>query len=77
MEIRELIYFLAIAQKQSISKAAAALFITQPSLSRQMQNLEKEIGKPLFIRGSKNITLTETGSLLKKRAEEILSLIHI
>lgn len=74
MEIRELKYFLAIAQKQSISKAAAALFITQPSLSRQMQNLEKEIGKPLFIRGSKNITLTETGSLLKKRAEEILAL---
>lgn len=74
MEIRELKYFLAIARAQSISKAAEILFITQPSLSRQMQNLEKEIGKQLFIRGNKKITLTETGILLRKRAEEILAL---
>lgn len=74
MEIRELKYFLAIANEQSISKAASALYITQPSLSRQMQNLEKETGQQLFIRGSKKITLTETGALLKKRAEEILAL---
>lgn len=76
MELRELKYFLAIAKEESISKAAAALFITQPSLSRQMQNLEKEIGKPLFIRGSKKITLTQAGILLKKRAEEMLELYH-
>jgi len=74
MEIRELRYFLAIAKEQSISKAAEYLFIAQPSLSKQMQNLEKEIGAKLFIRGSRKIILTETGLLLKKRAEEILDL---
>lgn len=74
MELRELKYFLAVAREQNISKAADALFITQPSLSRQMQNLEREIGKRLFIRGSKKIALTETGKLLRKRAEEILDL---
>lgn len=74
MEIRELKYFLAIAREQSISKAAEFLYITQPSLSRQMQNLEKEIGKQLFIRGNKKITLTEAGRLLRKRAEELLDL---
>ena len=74
MEIRELKYFLAVAREQSISKAAEFLYMTQPSLSRQMQNLEKEIGKQLFVRGNKKITLTEAGILLRKRAEEMLSL---
>ena len=74
MEIRELRYFLAIAREQSISKAAEALYMTQPSLSRQMQNLEKELGKQLFVRGSKKIELTEAGFLLQKRAEEMLAL---
>ncbi|MCD7728903.1 MAG: LysR family transcriptional regulator [Clostridia bacterium] len=74
MELRELKYFLTIAHEGSISKAADVLYITQPSLSRQMQNLEKEIGKQLFVRGNKKITLTETGELLQKRAEEMLSL---
>ncbi len=74
MELRELKYFLAVAREQSISKAAEALFITQPNLSRQMQNLEKEIGQQLFIRGTRKITLTETGQLLRKRAEEIIDL---
>lgn len=74
MELRELKYFLEIARQKSISRAAETLYITQPSLSRQMQNLEKEIGKPLFIRGSKQITLTEAGVLLKKRAEEFMAL---
>lgn len=74
MELRELKYFLAVAREQSITKAAEALFITQPNLSRQMQNLEKEIGKQLFIRGTKRITLTEAGQLLRKRAEEIIEL---
>ena len=74
MELRELKYFLAIAREESISKAADALYITQPSLSRQMQNLEKEIGKQLFVRGSKKISLTEAGILLKKRAEEMIAL---
>ncbi len=74
MELRELKYFLAVAREQSISKASASLFVTQPNLSRQMQNLEKEIGQQLFIRGAKKITLTEAGLLLKKRAEEIIEL---
>ena len=74
MELRELKYFLAVAREENISKAAEALFVTQPNLARQMQNLEKEIGKPLFIRGSRKITLTEAGQLLRKRAEEILEL---
>lgn len=74
MELRELRYFLAVVQEQSITKAAEYLYITQPSLTRQMQNLEREVGRPLFIRGSRKITLTETGLLLKKRAEELLSL---
>lgn len=53
MELRELKYFLAVAREESISKAAETLFVTQPNLSRQMQNLEKEIGQQLFIRGAK------------------------
>ena len=74
MELRELKYFLAVAREQSISKAASSLFVTQPNLSRQMQNLEKEIGQQLFIRGTRKITLTEAGQLLRKRAEEIIEL---
>ena len=74
MELRELRYFLAVAQEQSITKAAEYLYISQPSLSKQMQNLEKEVGRPLFTRGSRKITLTETGMLLKKRAEEMIAL---
>ena len=74
MELRELKYFLAVASEGSISRAAEALFITQPSLSRQMQNLEREVGGALFERGNRKITLTERGKLLKKRAEEILEL---
>lgn len=74
MELRELRYFLAVAREKNITKAADALYISQPSLSKQMQNLEKEIGSPLFVRGSRSVTLTETGMLLKKRAEELLEL---
>lgn len=74
MEFRVLQYFLAVAREQSISKAASSLFVTQPNLSRQMQNLEKEVGQRLFIRGTRKITLTEAGRLLYKRAEEIIEL---
>ncbi len=74
MELRELKYFLAVAREESISKAAETLFVTQPNLSRQMQNLEKEIGQQLFIRGSRKISLTQAGQLLRKRAEEIIDL---
>lgn len=77
METRVLRYFLAVAREQSISKASEVLFVTQPTLSRQMMDLEFELGAPLFIRGSrgKKLILTEEGKLLQKRAEEILLLI--
>lgn len=74
MDIRELKYFLAVAREENVSKAADYLFITQPSLTRQIQALEKEIGKPLFNRGNRKMTLTEAGILLRKHAEEILEL---
>lgn len=74
MEIRELKYFLAVTREENISRAAEVLFVTQPNLSRQMHNLEKEIGQQLFIRGTRKITLTEAGRLLRKRAEEIIEL---
>lgn len=74
MDIKSLQYFLAIAREESITKAAESLNMTQPPLSRQMKELEDELGKKLFIRGSKKITLTEDGLLLKKRAEEMVAL---
>ncbi len=74
MELRELKYFLAVAREESILKAAEALYVSQPNLSRQMKHLEEELGQQLFLRGSRKITLTEAGELLKKRAEEILEL---
>lgn len=75
MELRVIQYFLAIAREETISKAADFLHITQPTLSRQMKELEDEFGKPLFIRGNRKITLTEDGMLFRKRAEEIISLV--
>ena len=75
MEIRVLQYFLTIAREQSISGAAEFLHITQPTLSRQMKELEEELGKQLFIRGNRKITLTDDGMLLRKRAEEIIQLV--
>ncbi len=76
MEIRVLEYFLAVAREQSISGAAEVLHLTQPTLSRQLRELEEELGKTLLIRGSRRITLTEEGMLLRKRAEEIVSLVR-
>ena len=74
MDILQMKYFLAVAREENISRAAEYLYITQPSLTRQIQNMEKEIGRPLFERGGRKMTLTETGMMLKKRAEEIVSL---
>lgn len=74
MELRTLRYFLAIAREESISRAAEALHTAQPSLSRQMKELEEELGKTLFYRGRRKITLTEEGMFLRKRAEEIIDL---
>lgn len=76
MEIRVLKYFLAIAREQSISGAAESLHISQPTLSRQIRDLEDELGKTLFTRGSHRITLTEEGMILRKRAEEMVELVR-
>ena len=76
MDVRVLEYFLAVAREQTISGAAEALHMTQPSLSRQLMDLETELGKRLFIRGKRRITLTKEGMLLRKRAEEILALVE-
>ena len=75
MELRVLQYFLAVAREQSISGAAEALHLSQPTLSRQLKELEDELGKQLFIRSNRKITLTEEGMLLRKRAEEIFNLV--
>lgn len=74
MELRLLTYFLAVAQEGTITRAAERLHITQSSLSRQIMELETEVGKCLLIRGKRRITLTDEGILLRKRAEEILQL---
>lgn len=76
MEIRVLQYFLAIARMESISGAADYLHITQPTLSRQIKELEEELGTTLFIRGNRKITLTDDGMYFRKRAEEIISLVE-
>lgn len=76
MEIRVLQYFLEVAERENITKAAEALHITQPALSRQLAELEKELSSQLFQRGKRKTTLTEEGKLLQKRAQEIISLVH-
>lgn len=76
MEFRVLQYFLAVAREQSISAAAESLFLSQPTLSRQLKDLEEQLGKQLFLRGNRKITLTEDGMLLRKRAEEIVELVQ-
>lgn len=74
MDIRVMRYFLAIAQEENLTKAANMIHISQPSLSRQMKELEEELGKVLFIRGNRKITLTEDGMYFRKRAQEIVNL---
>lgn len=74
MEIRVLKYFLAVVREESITKAAENLHITQPTLSRQLALLEEEVGVRLFDRGTRKISLTDAGMLLRRRAEEIIDL---
>lgn len=76
MEIRVLRYFLTVAREENITKAAERLYITQPTLSRQLKQLEEELGKTLFKRSNHNVKLTEDGMLLRKRAEEIIDLVE-
>lgn len=75
MEIRVLRYFLAVAREENVSRAAESLHLSQPTLSRQLMDLEAELGKRLFLRGSRKITLTEDGLLLRRRASEIVELV--
>ncbi len=75
MEIRILRYFLTVARQESITKAAEVLHITQPTLSRQLAQMEEEVGVKLFNRSSRKISLTNEGILLRRRAEEILQLV--
>ena len=74
MELRVLKYFLAEAREENITKAAEFLHITQPTLSRQLMQLEEELNAQLFIRGKNRIVLTDEGMLLRRRAEEIVDL---
>lgn len=76
MDIRVLKYFLAVAQEENITRAAESLHIAQPSLSKQMMELEQSPGKKLLVRGKRKITLTEEGIFLRKRAEDIVSLVE-
>lgn len=76
MELRVLQYFLAVTREQSISGAAESLHLSQPTLSRQLRELEEELGKQLMIRGNRRVTLTEEGMILRKRAEEIMELVR-
>ncbi len=76
MDIRVLQYFLTVAREGSITRAAEILHMTQPPLSRALMDLEQELGKQLLIRGSRKITLTEEGLILRKRAEEMVELME-
>lgn len=75
MDLRVMQYFLAVVREGTISAAAEALHVAQPSLSRQMKDLEEELGVTLFIRGNRKISLTEEGVVFRKRAEEVAELL--
>lgn len=75
MEIRVLEYFIMVAKEGNITRAAQRLHITQPTLSRQLSELENELNTQLFIRGKRSIVLTESGQLLMQRAQELVNLL--
>ena len=75
MEIRALRYFLEIAREENMTRASERLHVSQPTLSKQMKDLEEELGRKLFRRGSASIHLTDEGMLLRKRAEDILAMV--
>lgn len=76
MDTRVIKYFLTVAQTNNITRAAQQLHITQPTLSRQIIELEKELGVPLFDRQQRRMTLTNEGALFQQRASTILSLVN-
>ena len=77
MDIRIMEYYLAIVREGNISAAAEALHVSQPALSRQIKDLEDELGAKLFDRGNRKIKLTEEGMILRRRAEEMVRLMQI
>ena len=76
IETRLLVYFLAVARELNITKAAESLFLSQSTLSKQMQELERQLGKQLFLRGGRKLTLTDDGVYLRDRAQEIVTLME-
>jgi len=74
MEIRTLRYFLAAAKEKNMLRTAEILYVTQPTLSKAMKQLETELGKNLFVRRSFSIHLTDEGILLNQRAEDLISM---
>ena len=76
MEFRVLRYFLTVAREGSITGAANSLHLTQPTLSRQLQDLERELGQKLLIRGKYKVSLTPEGMMLRKRAQEIVEMVE-
>ena len=74
MELRTMRYFLAVAREENMTRAAEQLHVTQPTLSKALKSLEEELGKKLFVRRSFSIRLTEEGMLLRKRAEDLVSM---
>lgn len=74
MELRVLRYFLAVVREGSITAAAQSLHMTQPTLSKQLMELEDELGKQLFVRGKHRVRLTEAGEFMYRRAQEIVDL---
>ena len=77
MDIRTMQYYLSVIREGTISAAAESLHVAQPSLSRQMKDLEEELGVTLFERGNRKITLTEEGQVLRRRAEELVRLMQL
>ena len=73
MDFRTLTYFVTVAQELNITQAAKRLSMSQPPLSNQIRDLEKDLDTQLFIRGSRRLELTPTGELLLRRAQQILS----
>jgi LysR family hydrogen peroxide-inducible transcriptional activator len=76
MDLDQLRYFLQIAQRQSFTRAAEDLVISQPALSRSIQKLEEELGQPVFERKTRSVTLTDAGTLLQSRAQQVLTILE-
>lgn len=74
MDLKIIHYFLIVASEGNITRAANRIHITQPTLSRQLMQLEEELGAPLFIRGKNNLTLTDAGVIFRRRAQELVNL---